>query len=214
LLTVPGPEGRDYNRRYFNLVASRYALEPLPHLDLAFPERYVAAVALVGCGREIELHNAHAPPGSTRGLIKIELFQKLHARLACNASRPRILCGDFNTPKSEATDGTVEFWGDSHPRHAKEWNESERSVICGLTEHDLPDVFRTLNGYTARDASWVMRRGGTEVGRRYDHIFASVSLRPTCCRYLHELRNAGLSDHAPILADFAAGPGNQQFASP
>ena len=62
---------------------------------------------------------------------------------------------------------------------------AERSVVLGLGEHDLPDVFRALNGYTATDASWLARSGGQSGGRRYDHIFASRRLAPTACRYVH-----------------------------
>jgi hypothetical protein len=39
------------------------------HARLAFPEKFVAA-ELVVAGRPVELHNAHAPPGSTRYLLK------------------------------------------------------------------------------------------------------------------------------------------------
>jgi hypothetical protein len=39
------------------------------------------------------------PPGPTRGLVKVEMLEALHNRLATSAKRPRILCGDFNTPR-------------------------------------------------------------------------------------------------------------------
>jgi hypothetical protein len=32
------------------------------------------------------------------------------------------------------------------------------------------DVFRSVNGYSAADVSWVVRRGEKQWGRRYDHI--------------------------------------------
>lgn len=206
LLHTAAPTGSDYKRRYYNVLASRYELEPLDGLPLAFPERYLGAVVRAENGQELELHNAHAPPGSTRGRIKIELFSALAARLGRPSSRPRILCGDFNTPASEAEDGKVEFWGRAHPGLKDEWDEAERSVILGLAEHDLADVFRRLNGYAARDVSWILRRKGKEFGRRYDHVFASEELEATSCCYLHVLRKARLSDHAPIEADFAGWP--------
>jgi hypothetical protein len=77
-------------------------------------------------------------------------------------------------------------------------------VVLALSEHDLPDVFRVVNGYTATDASWVARRGGQSWGRRYDHIFASRRLAPTACRYLRAWRQQRLSDQSAIEADFAA----------
>src|SRR4051812_28098862 len=43
LLARSAPAGRDYERRYFNLIAARRPLEALAGLDIAFPERYLAA---------------------------------------------------------------------------------------------------------------------------------------------------------------------------
>jgi exonuclease III len=203
LLAAPSLSGREYRRIYFNLVASSWPLRRLPGLQLEFPERYLAAsVGRAGAG--FEIHVAHLPPGSTRGLVKVEMFEALHTRLARPFERPRILCGDLNTPRVERGDGTVEFWGARHPPHTERWDEAERSVVLGLGEHDLPDVFRALNGYTPTDVSWVARRGGQSWGRRYDHVFASLRLRPTACRYLHAWREQRLSDHSAIEADFAA----------
>lgn len=203
LVAVPSLSGREYRRIYFNVVASRWPLRRLPGLQLGFPERYLAAC--VGrVGGELEIHVAHLPPGSTRGLVKVEMFEALHTRLGTPCERPRIFCGDLNTPRAERDDGTVEFWGAHHPPHTERWDKAERSVVLGLDEHDLPDVFRALNGYTATDTSWFARRGGRSWGRRYDHIFASRRLKPTACRYLHSWREQQLSDHSAIEADFAA----------
>ena len=202
LLGARSRSGREYRRIYFNLMASRWPLQRLPVLRLEFPERYLAAT--VGRdGAEFELHSAHLPPGSTRGLVKVEMFEALYDRLAGPGERPRILCGDFNTPRIERGEGSVEFWGSTHPGHRERWDRAERSVLLGLAEYDLADVFRALNGYSATDASWVARRGEKRWGRRYDHIFASRCLRPTCCRYLHDLREHRLSDHSAIEVEFA-----------
>jgi hypothetical protein len=64
---------------------------------------------------EFELHVAHLPPSSTRGPVKVEMFEALHTRLATPCNRPPILCGYLNTPRAERDDGTVEFWGARHP---------------------------------------------------------------------------------------------------
>jgi hypothetical protein len=40
------------------------------------------------------------------------------------------------------------------------------------------------------------------VGRRFDRVFASTALNARGCRYLHEFRQKGLSDHSPIEVDF------------
>ena len=98
LLAVPSLSGREYRRIYFNVVASRWPLRRLPGLRLEFPERYLA-VSVGRAGAEFELHVAHLPPGSTRGLVKVEMFEALHTRLATPCERPRVLCGDLNTPR-------------------------------------------------------------------------------------------------------------------
>jgi exonuclease III len=201
LLRKPAPPGRDYGRIYFNVLASRWSVERLAPLAIAFPERYLAARVLQD--RDLELHVAHVPPGSTRGLIKVEMLEALHTRLARGSKGRRILCGDFKTPRAERADQSVEFWGAGHAPHTERWNAAERGVILGLADNDLPDVFRTLHGYDPTDASWVSRRGRHEVGRRYDHVFASRALRATACGYLHEWREKGLSDHSAIEVDFA-----------
>ena len=194
--------GREYRRIYFNLLASRWPLRRLPDLRMEFPERYLAAT-VARDGASFEVHNAHLPPGSTRGLVKVEMFEALHERLARTSGEPRILCGDFNTPRTEHEDGAVEFWGANHPQHTQRWDRAERSVLLGLAVHDLADVFRGLYGYSAKDVSWVARRGDRLWGRRYDHVFASRRLDASACRYLHVWREQGLSDHSAIEVDFA-----------
>ena len=39
------------------------------------------------------------------------MFEGIYRRLACSSDRPRILCGDFNTPQKEMADGEVVTWG-------------------------------------------------------------------------------------------------------
>lgn len=85
-------------------------------------------------------------------------------------------------------------------RPGADWDRGERRVLVGLAEYDLVDVFRAVHGYETTDSSWFLRRGERAIGRRFDHVFASRSLVPKSCRYLHALREAGLSDHSPIEA--------------
>ena len=100
-------------------------------------------------------------------------------------------------------------------RPASEWDIGERRVLTGLAEYDLVDVYRSLHGYAATDSSWILRRNGKEIGRRFDHVFAARALAPRSCVYLHHLRESGLSDHSPIEVEFMvshppmAGPGPQ-----
>jgi exonuclease III len=185
-------------RRYGELIASRYpltALEPWAG-DLPWPERVLSALVHAPSG-DVELHATHVPPGVSHGWLKIEHFEGISARLALTCPRPRILCGDFNSPKSEAGDGTVTTFGTDG-----RWVRGERGVIVGLRAFDLPDVYRDLNGYEVEEFSWYWKGRGKQIGRRFDHIFASASLGASSCSYEHGSREAGLSDHSAIVTIF------------
>ncbi len=186
-------------RKHGVLLASKWPLRALPpsEFPVPWPERIVSALVDSPWG-EIECHNAHLPAGVSHGWIKVETFEGIYQRLSCTGDRPRILCGDFNSPQAEKADGTVTPFGHRDAR----WSEAELSVIIGLAEYDLKDVHRVLHGFEKQDVSWVMRRHGKEYGRRFDHIFASQRLRPRSCAYLHPLREQRLSDHSPIEACF------------
>jgi exonuclease III len=83
------------------------------------------------------------------------------------------------------------------------WDEAERNILCGLAEYDLGDVYRKRHGYTnIKEYSWYHYANGRQKGYRLDHIFASASLNPVECRYLHPFRESRLSDHSPIEAVF------------
>ena len=191
------------DRRLFNLTASRWPLVELPAIAAPFPERVLSLVVEAPAG-PLELHNAHIPSARSRGFLKVETCEAIHERLARPSNRHRILCGDLNTPRFETTDGEVETFASNHPERVARWDAAERSLLTGLAEWDLHDAFRELNGYECRDVSWVMHtRARRKSGHRLDHVLASRSLGARHCDYLHEWREAGLSDHAPLEAVFA-----------
>jgi exonuclease III len=189
-------------RRYGELLASRWPLAALSPERCGGPRPERVLSATLDCphiGSALEIHTAHIPPGVSNGWVKIEVLEAIDAMLACSSSVPRILCGDFNTPKTESADGSVVTWGKPGGR----WDPGERNVIVGLKEFDLPDVFRQINGYDAEQFSWYWGKGSHRVGRRFDHVFASAALGATECRYIHDVRERGLSDHSAILAVFS-----------
>lgn len=208
-------------RRYGELIACRWRLDPLPQADfnVPWPEKIVSAVAACPTGF-LEVHTAHVPPGASNGWTKIDTFNGMFARLACPSPIPRILCGDFNSPQHETSAGEIVTWGQrpveggfvhwgrSGGRTGREWDAGERSVLAGLAEHDLPDAFRSLHGYDRQEFSWYLARKaqGAMVRRRFDHVFASRRLRVRACRYLHAFREDGLSDHASMELDFSMRP--------
>lgn len=189
-------------RRLFNLTAGRWELTELPAIGAPQPERVASAVSESPRG-QIEIHNAHVPPAQSNGLTKVETCEALFERLARPSERHRILCGDLNMPRLENEWGEVETFASNYPEAEERWDEAERSLLLGLAEWDLSDVFRGLNGYDRRDVSWVMHtRARRKVAHRLDHILASASLGAIACDYLHEWREAGLSDHSAMEALF------------
>jgi exonuclease III len=205
-------------RCYGEVFAARWPLRALPPSTFAipWPERVLSCVAETPW-MEIELHTAHIPPGVSNEWIKIETLRGIYQRLVVPSTIPRILCGDFNTPQEETSDGEVITWGQRRRPDGsvvyredwgEEWDQGERDVIAGLAAYDLPDVFRLLRGYKTQEFSWYWRGKDKGIGRRFDHVFASRSLNPVGCWYLHDLRDVDqLSDHAPIEVDFMPTPG-------
>jgi endonuclease/exonuclease/phosphatase family metal-dependent hydrolase len=120
----PLPPGRQLRRRNFNVTASRLPIALLPGLSfpdpaearVAFPEKFVAP-AVVLDETTIEVHNAHIPPGSSRGIIKHQAFNAIRRRVDRCAKLPQLLCGDFNTPSAEDDDG-VTTWAYRRPKIA------------------------------------------------------------------------------------------------
>jgi exonuclease III len=189
-------------RRIFNLTAARWPLAELPPIGAPQPERVLGAIC-ESPAVEFEIFNAHIPPAPSNGLAKIETCEALYYALARSGTRERILCGDLNIPRYETDAGEVETFASNHPAWEERWDAAERSLLVGLAEWDLRDVFRTLNGWERRDVSWVLHsRARRKAGHRLDHILASAGLNPTSCDYHHEWREAGLSDHSGMAARF------------
>ncbi|MGC9347876.1 MAG: endonuclease/exonuclease/phosphatase family protein [Anaerolineae bacterium] len=204
-------QASDLGRTYGEVIASRWPLRQIPATDdrTPYPERVLAALLDTPCC-ELELLTAHIVPGSRQGIKEIEMFEGIYRRLAHHANTPRILCGDFNAPQAETREGRIIAWGEKTKSNGEivitrdegRWDAAERSILQGLAAFDMPDVFRKLNGYEVEAYSWFSTRKTQPTHRRFDHIFASEALNPIVCRYLTDLAEAGLSDHAPIEAIF------------
>jgi exonuclease III len=187
-------------RRTGVLLAAREPLEPIPALDMPWPETALAA-RVAG----IEVHTVHVP-NAANGEIKPRTLAAIRAGLA-ERDGPRLVCGDLNTPRREHPDGTVWSFardgrGRLRPERAGAWDESELGVVPGLRDLGFSDAFRALHGYAERSPSWTFARiAGHGGGWRLDHVFCSAELEPVACLYHHEWRDAGLSDHSALEAD-------------
>ena len=182
-------------------VFSRWPLTILDRfIDVPYPELTLSMLIHAPYG-DIQFHCVHIPNGSSHGWEKIDSFEAIYSTLARVPTTPRIMCGDFNSPKEELDSGDIIPWS----RPNRRWADGELSVVSGLSEYDLPDIYRQLNGYPPKDFSWYWK----DTGRRFDHIFASNDLNPIECQYVHEWRTGKLSDHSAIEAVFDPSLRNQ-----
>lgn len=206
-------------RKYGLLIASQWPITQLPWMPMPYQERVLSAQIAAPWGT-MELHNTHVPNSDKYGWIKVDTFEGIYEKLACSSPIPRILCGDFNSPRWEQTDGTVvtfgqelcsdgramlrDTWKDRAGRTdtGMRWDRAERLVLTGLAAYDLTDIYRACNGYADQGCSWWWTGQGKEIGRRFDHIFAARSLNAVECHYLDAFRAQGFSDHVPIEVRF------------
>jgi exonuclease III len=155
----------------------------------------------------LELVNVHSPISQTPGLVKVETHEAVHAYLRERAASPCALCGDLNTPRREHPDGRVwtfarDRYGRLREERGERWDSAELALIRGLEPFGFRDAFRELHGYAEREPSWEWPKWGG--GWRLDHLIVSSSVRVSACRYEHEWRRAGLSDHSPLMAEIEA----------
>ena len=188
------------SRPLLTLTAARHPLKARALERAPWPER-VLATAIAGA----ELVNVHSPISAKPGLVKVLTHEAVHAHVAAGAG-PRIVCGDLNTPRKEHPDGRVwtfarDRYGRLDPERGARWDEAELALITGLEPHGFRDAFRALHGTERREFSWEWPRWGG--GYRLDHLIVSAEVEVSACRYLHEWRTAGLSDHSPLLAEVA-----------
>jgi endonuclease/exonuclease/phosphatase family metal-dependent hydrolase len=181
-------------RRTGVLLAARAPIEPAPaRLAVPWPETVLSGVV-----DGVELTVAHVP-NSRNGWIKVETLEAIAAGLAGD-ERPAVLCGDFNTPRSERRDGTIvtfarDRYGRLRPERGERWDAAELGVLIGL----WPDAFRSLHGYEQKEISWNWPRF-QHSGYRLDHVFSTLT--PARCEYVHDVRLSKLSDHSAMEADF------------
>lgn len=195
---APAPaDGRD--RPLLTLTAARSPLEVLSVEDVPWPERVLAA----RCGG-LEIVNVHSPISTRPDLVKVRTHEAVARHLAAG-SGPRLVCGDLNTPRREHPDGRVwtfarDRYGRLRPERGERWDAAELALIKGLERHGFRDAFRAQHGLAVRELSWEWAQWGG--GWRLDHLIVSAEVSVSECRYVHAWRkDAGLSDHSPLLAD-------------
>jgi exonuclease III len=182
-------------RRLAVLTAARAELQRRPAPAVPWAERVLCCVV-----DGVEVVNVHSPIAPSPELAKIRTHEAVAAHLRAPSERPRVLCGDLNTPRRELEDGTLlTFAHDSkgrlRPERGERWDRAERALVRDL---GWTDAWRALHGYGTRDASWTFKddRGGW----RLDHVLLD-GLTPVKSTYCHSWRTSGLSDHSALLVD-------------
>ena len=196
------PELPRGSRRFAVLIAAIVPLEPLPPLPLPWPERHLAVRAELD-GTEIEIHTLHSPLSQKPDRVKVRTLETVFGELADVNGVPRVIAGDFNTPRYESHEGEIFTFARTRTGHPA------RDTASATTARSLPwsgsfravgwrDAFRHLHGYERRDRSWTAPPG---YGWRLDHVIASAELEPVGCDYVHDWRDQGLSDHSAVWAE-------------
>jgi exodeoxyribonuclease-3 len=196
------PARRESSRSLGVLTAARSALSVESVGGVPWPER-VLAVRVAALGG-LEVVNVHSPVSPKPDLAKVRTHEAVFRHLAADGDRPRLVCGDFNTPRREHPDGTVWTFartrtGKLRPDRGERWDAAETALIRGLEAHGYRDAFRAVHGHELKEVSWEWPRGG---GYRLDHLIVSPAIEVKDCRYGHAWRRElGLSDHSPLLAE-------------
>ncbi len=105
-------------------------------------------------------------------------------------ARPFVMLGDFNAGASLID--------------AEDYRFRSGEAFAALTGIGLVDLWRRQHG-AKREHTWFSRLRTPRAGRgfRIDHAFASPAIaeRVTACRYDHEVRERGWSDHSLLVLD-------------
>lgn len=130
------------------------------------------------CGRlpAFDIYSVYFPHKKKHRLFDFLIEDEL-------SERPAIIVGDFNTGKNGIDQVGNSFW--------------YTDELVALEKLGYVDAFRLIQG-DIKEYSWLSHQKN---GYRYDHTYISESLSPFVadCKYLHEWREEGLSDHSPML---------------
>ena len=98
---------------------------------------------------------------------------------------PCVIAGDLNSGINGLDQKGNSFWYEDD--------------LKTLDKKGIKDVFRIING-DVKEYSWYSHQ---ENGYRYDHFLADEKLIPVIksCYYEHSVREAKISDHAPMILE-------------
>lgn len=144
-------------------------------------------VVEVGGGAGLILWAVYAP---YEGPDVPRFWQAVLEGLAANYERDAILVGDLNAGRPGADIPEAGLAGAPFLRH--------------LSERGFQDLWRLQHGEAAREYTWQ----GPKWPYRIDHAFGSpgAAARMRACRYAHEGRTTGPSDHSLLVLELTPRP--------
>ncbi|SFC16518.1 endonuclease/exonuclease/phosphatase family protein [Streptomyces aidingensis] len=184
---APEPAGRDYR----TVLASRSAeLEPRPSGIAVLPHRAPCATVRIGDHR-LTLLGLYVPsrgPKERRNEDKRAFQQDVSTTLPGLVARcdgPLLVAGDLNIVEP------------GHTPHHSVFGDWEYDFYRSFAAAGLTDAYRHLHP-DAVEHSWF---GRSSNGYRFDHAFIATTHtgRLLSCRYDHEPREQGLTDHSALV---------------
>ncbi|WP_070989499.1 exodeoxyribonuclease III [Halofilum ochraceum] len=179
-------------------------IRDIPGLD--DPQRRILGATVNG----VRIYNLYVPNGSEVGsekyAYKLDWLEKMTAHLADERTRHERLAvvGDFNiTPADTDVHDPEALAGEIH------CSEPERAALQRLCGVGLTDTFRLFEQPERAFSWWDYRMNAfrRNLGLRIDLVLASDMLRDACESCVIDVaprRNERPSDHAPVIAAFAA----------
>lgn len=184
--------GRDYRV----LLATRVGDLQVASLDAAhLPHRAAGAMVSHPAGWQLGLVGLYVPSRGPRARRNVDkrafqdaataLLPRLSAVFPTNV--PVIIAGDLNVVEP------------GHRPHHAVFGRWEYEFYRSFAAGGFTDIFR-MHHPQRTEHSWFGRSGA---GYRFDHLFCTTGHHVTVsgCRYVHDARSAGLSDHSALSSD-------------
>jgi endonuclease/exonuclease/phosphatase family metal-dependent hydrolase len=190
--------GGTSDMRYGNVVAARFALDPMQLPQRSAPWPHLLACARVETpGAATVAFSVHIPNGSKYKWRKIETFEALAA--AIDPAVPTIVGGDFNEPDLVFADGRIaSFLAEEDGTTTGAWAGHPRSRWQLAVDSVLGPSSKLRHVWLSRwPGDAVVTHVVRGVERFFDHLLASAHFDVVDANYEHSWREkGGPSDHS------------------
>jgi endonuclease/exonuclease/phosphatase family metal-dependent hydrolase len=214
--TPVDPTKRYGDKKYGNVVAARWPLEPIPWpVPMEWPQ-LIAAARVRHPRLQATVVSVHIPNGRGNGWEKVFAFEALRRGLDV-LENPVVVAGDFNEPRSfepflsfratkrgDLTGTFRDLHGVTHAR--QRWQRAVEAMLA--TDGSVADGWGGSHIATRLGVPFeVTHLVGGRYPRYFDHILARGDLTAKNLEYDHTVRtgNRPPSDHSMVIADLRLG---------